>query len=131
VAFAQIGIIGFDGVIELEALRLYGLPEAAPVILNGAPILPNSGQRHFAVETEVDLPNLDPGAEHLFDVALAGARQGDHVAVSLATPSRFIQVAGHVWSNNTVRVVARNVSGFSVDLPGVMLAVEVRKRGVP
>jgi hypothetical protein len=25
VAFAQIGIIGFDGQIELEALRLYGL----------------------------------------------------------------------------------------------------------
>ena len=30
VAFAQIGIVGLDGQIELEALRLYGLPEAAP-----------------------------------------------------------------------------------------------------
>jgi hypothetical protein len=27
VAFAQTGIIGFDGQIEVEALRLYGLPE--------------------------------------------------------------------------------------------------------
>jgi hypothetical protein len=56
---------------------------------------------------------------------------GDYVAVSLATSSRFVQVAGHVWSNNTVRVVARNVSGFSVDLPAATLSVEVRKRGVP
>ena len=30
VAFAQTGIAGLDGQIELEALRLYGLPEAAP-----------------------------------------------------------------------------------------------------
>jgi hypothetical protein len=30
VAFARIGIVGLDGPIELEALRLYGLPEAAP-----------------------------------------------------------------------------------------------------
>ena len=29
VGFAQIGICGFDGVIDLQALRLYGLPEAA------------------------------------------------------------------------------------------------------
>ena len=28
VAFAQLGIVGLDGQIELEALRLYGLPEA-------------------------------------------------------------------------------------------------------
>jgi hypothetical protein len=35
VAFAQIGIVGLDGQIELEALRLYGLPEAAPALLSG------------------------------------------------------------------------------------------------
>src|SRR3712207_4511331 len=33
VAFAQIGIVGLDGQIELEALRLYGLPQAAPALL--------------------------------------------------------------------------------------------------
>ncbi len=33
VAFAQIGIIGLDGQIELEAPRLYGLPGAAPALL--------------------------------------------------------------------------------------------------
>ena len=130
VAFAQIGVVGFDGQIELEALRLYGLPEGAPAILNGTPTLPNSGQRSFVVETDVDLPNLGPGGEHLFDVTVAGARQGDLVDASISTSSRFVQVAGHVWTNNTVRVVARNVSGFSVDLPAATLAVEVRKRWI-
>ena len=37
VAFAQIGIVGFDGQIELEALRLLGLPEAAPAVLYAWP----------------------------------------------------------------------------------------------
>ena len=37
VAFAQIGVVGLDGQIELEALRLYGLPEAAPALLCGTP----------------------------------------------------------------------------------------------
>jgi hypothetical protein len=36
VARAQLGIVGFDGMIELAALRLYGLPEAAPALLSGA-----------------------------------------------------------------------------------------------
>lgn len=78
-----------------------------------------------------DLPNLAPGAEHLFDVTVTGARPGDLCSVSLATSSRFVQLAGHVWTNNTVRVVARNVSAFSVDLPAATLSVEVRKRGMP
>jgi hypothetical protein len=131
VVFAQVGVVGFDGPIELEALRLYGLPEAAPALLNNTPAIPNAGRRSFSVETDVDLPNLASGAEHLFDVTLAGARPGDLCSASLATSSRFVQVAGHVWSNNTVRIVARNVSGFNVDLPSATLAVEVRKRRVP
>jgi hypothetical protein len=40
VAFAQVGVVGFDGQIELEAMRLYGLPEAAPALLCGTPALP-------------------------------------------------------------------------------------------
>ncbi|MDT8267637.1 hypothetical protein RQ832_30630, partial [Roseomonas sp. DSM 102946] len=55
VAFAQIGIVGFDGQIELEALRLYGLPEDAPAILFGCPSLP-AGARTLALETSWDLP---------------------------------------------------------------------------
>ena len=41
VAFAQIGIVGLDGQIELEAMRLYGLPEGAPALLTGTPTLPS------------------------------------------------------------------------------------------
>ena len=48
VAFAQIGIVGLDGQIELEALRLYGLPEAAPALLSGTPALQS------AVETTLE-----------------------------------------------------------------------------
>jgi hypothetical protein len=44
---AQTGIVGFDGRIEVEALRLYGLTEPAPALLCGTPTLP-VGQREFA-----------------------------------------------------------------------------------
>ncbi len=37
VAVTQIGIVGLDGQIELEALRLFGLPEAAPALLCSTP----------------------------------------------------------------------------------------------
>jgi hypothetical protein len=39
VAFAQVGVVGFDGPIEIKALRLYGLPEAAPALFCGSPTL--------------------------------------------------------------------------------------------
>jgi len=39
-AVAQIGIVGLDGQIELQALRLHGLPEAAPALLCGTPTRP-------------------------------------------------------------------------------------------
>jgi hypothetical protein len=48
---------GFDGQIELEALRLCGLLEGAPALLCDTPALP-VGRREFAW----DLPNLAPGA---------------------------------------------------------------------
>lgn len=48
-AFAQIGIIGFDGQTEVEALRLDGRPEAAPALLCGAPTLA-VGLRELAAE---------------------------------------------------------------------------------
>jgi len=40
-----------DGQIELEALRLYGLPEAAPALLCGIPALP-VGQRDLGLDAE-------------------------------------------------------------------------------
>ena len=57
VAFAQVGIVGFDGQIELEALRLFGLPEAAPAVLYARPSVP-IGTRSLALETTWDLPSL-------------------------------------------------------------------------
>jgi hypothetical protein len=131
VAFAQVGIVGFDGVIELEALRLYGLPESAPGILNGTPTLPESGQREYAAEDSWDLPSLAAGATSLRDITVAGARPGDIVSASLATSSRFIELDAHVWSNNTVRVMARNISNTTIDLGPATLSVKADKRRVP
>ena len=131
VAFAQIGVIGFDGIIEVESLRLYGLPEAAPGILNGTPTLPNSGQREFVAETSWDLPSLAAGATSLLDVTVNGARQGDLAEASLVSSTRFIELSAFVWSNNTVRVLARNVSGSTFDLAAATLSVSVTKRRVP
>jgi hypothetical protein len=56
VAFAQIGVAGFDGQIELEALRLFRLPV---------------GTREFHAERSLDLPSLGPGTTHLMDVTVA------------------------------------------------------------
>ena len=130
VAFAQIGIVGLDGQIELEALRLYGLPEAAPALLCGTPTLP-VGQREFAVETTLDLPSLAGGAVHLVDVTVPGARQGDRAEASLASSTRFIELDAFTWTNNTVRVLARNVSGAAFDLGAATLSVAVTKRRIP
>jgi hypothetical protein len=50
VASAQIGVVGLERQIELEALRLFmGLPEAAPALLCGTPTLP-VGQREYQAE---------------------------------------------------------------------------------
>ena len=130
VALAQIGIVGFDGQIEVEAMRLYGLPEAAPALLCGTPALP-VGQREFAAEVAWDLPSLAPGATSLLDVTVAGARQGDLAQAALASSTRFIEVDAAAWSNNTVRVMARNISPATFDLGSATLSVQVRKRNVP
>jgi hypothetical protein len=37
----------------------------------------------------------------------------------------------HVWSNNSVRVTARNVSASTVDIAAAALSVQVTKRRVP
>ena len=127
-AFAQ---IGFDGQIEVEALRLYGLPEAAPALLCGTPALP-VGQREFAAETSWDLPSLAPGATSLLDVTVAGGRQGDLAHAALNSSTRFIELDAFAWSNNTVRVMARNISPTATfDLGAATLSVQVTKRRVP
>ena len=120
VAFAQVA----------GALRLYGLPEAAPALLCGTPTLP-VGQREFAAEISLDLPSLAPGAVHLVDVTVPGARQGDRAEASLASSTRFIELDAFVWTNNTVRVLARNVSGGAFDLGAATLSLAVTKRRIP
>jgi hypothetical protein len=96
VAFAQIGNVGFDGQIELEVLRLYGLLEAVPPLLCGTPLLP-VGTRDFQVETALDLPNLAPGATHLADVTVIGCRQGGLVSATLTSSIRFIEFNATAW----------------------------------
>ena len=46
-------------------------------MLNGTPLLPQSGQREFAAEVSWDSPSLAPGATLLIDVTASGARAGD------------------------------------------------------
>jgi hypothetical protein len=89
VAFAQIGVVGFDGQIALEALRLYGLPEDTPAVLYGCLSLP-AGTRTIALETSWDLPNLAAGATANIDVTVPGARRGDFADASLVGSARTI-----------------------------------------
>jgi hypothetical protein len=135
VAYAQVGVIGFDGPIDLQSLRLYGLPEAAPAVLNGTPLLTGalfgSGRRELAAEVSWDLPSLAPGATALIDVTVNGARAGDLAVASLVSSTRFIELDAAVWSNNTVRVMARNISAATFDLAAATLSVQVVKRRVP
>jgi hypothetical protein len=130
VAYAQVGVIGFDGPIDLQSLRLYGLPEAAPAVLYACPSVP-IGTRSLALETTWDLPSLTAGATANIDVTVAGARRGDFADSSPDTSSIAFVLDCHVWSNNSVRVTARNVSASTVDLAAAVLSVQVAKRRIP
>ncbi len=68
---------------------------------------------------------------HLADVTVPGARQGDRAKASLASSTRFIELDAAVWSDNPVRVLARNVSGSAFDLGAATLSVAIRKRRIP
>ena len=121
--------VGLDGAIELEALRLYGLPEGAPALLCGTPLLSGplsgSGRREFAAEVSWDLPSLAAGATAMLDVTITGARVGDLAQASLATSSRFFELDATAWSNNTVRMLARNVSNTTIDVGPATLSLQV------
>jgi hypothetical protein len=131
VTSVQIGIVGFDGQIELEALRLYGLPEDAPALLCGTST-PPVGLREFVAEVAWDRPNLTPDATSLLDVTVAGCRQGDIADAALASSTRFIELDATAWTTNTVRVMARNISpGATFDPAAVTVSVAVTKRRIP
>jgi hypothetical protein len=55
----------------------------------------------------------------------------DLAQASLATSSRFFELDATVWSNNTVRVLARNFSNTTIDLAAATLSVQVTKRSMP
>jgi hypothetical protein len=98
-------------------------------LLTGA--LFGSGWRKFAAEVSWDLPSLAPGATALIDVTVNGARAGDLAKASLVSSTRFIELDAAVWSNNTVRVMARNISAATFDLAAATLSVQAVKRRVP
>ena len=86
VAYAQVGVIGFDGPIDLQSLRLYGLPEAVPALLNGTPLrtgalfAPGAGlcfaMTAICVRTaNVELPGADPLLKALFSVVVTNVMQ--------------------------------------------------------
>jgi hypothetical protein len=52
------------------------------------------------------------------------------VGAGVPTHSRFALDA-FTWSSNTVRVLARNVSGGAFDLVAATLSVAVTKRRIP
>lgn len=67
----------------------------------------------------------------LLDVTVNGARAGDMAQASLVSSTRFVELDAAVWSNNTVRVMSRNISGPAFDLAAAILSVGVTKRRVP
>ena len=47
-----------------------------------------------------------------------------------ADAGQFIELDAAVWSNNTVRVMAQNISAATFDLAATTLSVGATKRGV-
>jgi hypothetical protein len=88
------------------------------------------GTPTLVLETSLGLPNLGHGAAANIDVKVPGARRGDVADVSLDTSSIAFVLDCLVWSNDSVRVTARNVSAVPFDLAEAALAVQVVKRQV-
>jgi hypothetical protein len=99
-------------------------------VLYACPLLP-AGTRTLTLKTSRDLPSLGPGATANVDVTVPGARRGDFADASLDTSRIAFVLDCHVWSNNSVRVTAGNVSASTVDLAAAALSVQVLKRRVP
>ena len=66
-------------------------------------------------------PEPGAGATSLLDVTMNGARAGDLVTASLVSSTRFIELDAALWSINTVRVMAWNISAATFDLAAAML----------
>jgi hypothetical protein len=64
------------------------------------------------------------------ELALSDRQRGSAEA-SLASSTRFIELDAAAWSNNTDRVMSRNVSGSTFDLGTSTLSAAVTKRRIP
>jgi hypothetical protein len=85
--------------------------------------------RHTSI---LNLPNLASGVTQLLDVTVTGCRQGDLTDAALASSTRFIELDAAAWANNTIRVMARNISATATfDLATATLFVAVAKRRAP
>ncbi|MFO0448705.1 MAG: hypothetical protein ACK52I_08585 [Pseudomonadota bacterium] len=89
------------------------------------------GTCSLALGTTWDLPSLGPGATANVNFTVTGARRGAFADASIDTSSITFVFDCHVWSNNSVRVTARNVSASTVDLAVAPLSLQVVKRRVP
>jgi hypothetical protein len=66
------------------------------------------------------------------DVTVPGCRQGDRTEAALTSSTRLVEPDAAAWSNNTVRVVARNIlSSATFDLAPATLSVQVTKPRLP
>jgi PDZ domain-containing secreted protein len=63
-------------------------------------------------------------------MAVNGARADALAHTSLVSSTRLSELDAAVWSNSTVRVMARNISGPTFGLATGMLSVGVAKRRV-
>ena len=88
-------------------------------------------QREFAAEVSSDPSSLTPGAASLLDVTVARARQGDLAHAALASSTRFIELDAAARSNNTMRVMAQNLSLATFHLAAATLSMQVTKRHLP
>jgi hypothetical protein len=83
------------------------------------------------LDTNIAIPFLnETNGTAIIARNMPGARRGDFADASLDTSSIAFVLDCHVWSNDKVRVTARNVSLSTVDLPAALLHVQVVKRRV-
>jgi hypothetical protein len=85
------------------------------------------GTREFQAKVAWDLPSLASGATALTDVTATGSRQGDMAQASPVSSTRFIDLTAFVCSNETVRLMVRNISGTRFDLAAATLSVGATK----
>ena len=130
VALPQIGIVGLDGQSNSRP--------------SGSTAYRSTRRRSYAAPRPCRLEPgsfgrkspgpaaLAPGITSLLEVTVTDCRQGDRADAALASSTRFIELDAAAWTNNTVRVMARNISpGATFDLAAATLSVAATKRRIP